>query len=670
MRTTTLPESIACASTGPRIPRWFAVSLLCLIVCLAGALRLWHLDQNGYGRLYYAAGVRSMLESPHLFFYNAFDPGGYVSVDKPPIALWMQVAFAKLLGFSAFSLMLTQVVEGLASILLTYWIVARRFGQMAGLVAAIFLAVTPVSVAVDRSNNTESCLTVVMLLAAWALIRASERCSPRMLFVSMALAGIGFNVKMGAALVLVPTFLMVYLLGATDISLRRRLVHLAISLAILATVSLSWIAAFDLTAPAGRPYAGSTKGNSMLELAFEHNGLNRFLDRRGKDLPEPQQSPVGDKLRSSDSITEAPATQNAFPWDQSPPGLQRLFRPFHSAQFNWWLPLALCGVISAIVPWRRARRLAAGQITILTWTGWFVSYMLVFSFAAGVFHTYYIAILAPALAALAGIGSAATWRVGRSESSRAGLAIVFLLSAAWQAYISFDFVKWPISDWYGTLCLASIAGQILVGLILWALPRRMIYGTVQGTLAGLGLFALTALPASWALSTVLVRPNVAVPVANIAAFDVAVDEASRIEARDLARANTRKLIGYLKTNRRMERFLVAVPNSFVAAPLILRSGEPVMAMGGYLGQDPILSPEALESLVRSGELRFVIVGGPRLTKSKTTGELAFENWVVAHGRPVDRKLWRADRDAAAQDRHTEGVNPMQLYDLGDLAPPD
>ena len=636
---------------------------------MAGALRIWHLDQNGYGRLYYAAGVRSMLQSLHLFLYNSFDPAGYVSIDKPPVALWMQVVAAKVLGFSAFSLMLTQVLEGLASILLTYWIVARRFGQMAGLVAAAFLAVTPISVAVDRSNNTESCLIMVMLLATWALIRASERCSPRLLFVSMALVGIGFNVKMGAALVLVPTFLLVYFFGATDVSLRRRLVHIVISLAILATVSLSWIAAFDLTTPGGRPYAGSTKGNSMLELAFEHNGLDRFLERRGKDSPELQQSPVDEKQRSSDSITEPQPSQNGPLWDQSSPGFQRLFRPFHSAQFNWWLPLALCGAFSAIVPRCRIRRLSVRRITILTWTGWFASYALVFSFAAGVFHTYYIAMLAPALAALAGIGSAAAWRVGRNESSRAGLAIVLLLSAAWQSFISVDFVKWPVSNWYGALCLASIAVQILVGLILRVSSGRMINRTVQGALAGLGLCALVTLPTSWALSTVLVRPNVAAPVANIAVFDVAVDEAPRLEARNVAGANARKLIGYLKAHRRSERYLVAVPNAFLAAPLILRSGEPVMAMGGYLGDDPILSPESLESLVRSGGLRFVVVGGTRLSRSKSTGELALEDWVVAHGRPVDRNLWRADHGAVSGDRDTTGESPMQLYDLANLASP-
>ena len=156
-------------------------------VPLVLALRLWHLDQNGYGRQYYAAGVRSMMDGAHAFFYNAFDPAAFLSIDKPPVALWMQVLSARLLGFSAFSVMLTQVVLGVLSVWLLHRLVARPFGRAAALVAALCLALTPISVAVDRSNNTESALTLVLLLAAWALLRATEVASGRLLVLAMAL---------------------------------------------------------------------------------------------------------------------------------------------------------------------------------------------------------------------------------------------------------------------------------------------------------------------------------------------------------------------------------------------------------------------------------------------------------------------------------------------------
>ena len=144
------------------------------VMALGLGLRIWRLDQNGFGTEYYSAGVRSMLDSPHNFLFNSFDPAGFVSLDKPPIALWVQVASAKLLGFSSLSVLLPQVLEGLASIALVYHVVARRFGEAAGLLAALFLALTPISVVIDRSSNTDSCLVLVLLLAAWALSVAAE----------------------------------------------------------------------------------------------------------------------------------------------------------------------------------------------------------------------------------------------------------------------------------------------------------------------------------------------------------------------------------------------------------------------------------------------------------------------------------------------------------------
>ena len=146
---------------GPRVG-------LAVVLALAAALRLWGLEQNGFDNEYYAAAVRSMTGSWHAFFYNSFDPAGFVSVDKPPLALWIQVAAAKLAGFSPRAVLLPQVVEGLAAVALACHLVGRRFGAPAGLLAGLFLAVTPIAVAVDRSSNTDTGLVLVLLLAAWA----------------------------------------------------------------------------------------------------------------------------------------------------------------------------------------------------------------------------------------------------------------------------------------------------------------------------------------------------------------------------------------------------------------------------------------------------------------------------------------------------------------------
>src|SRR5213594_2215646 len=219
------------------------------VLAAAAALRLWRLSQNGFGNEYYTAGVRSMSLSWHNFFYNAFDPAGFISVDKPPVALWIQVASVKLFGFHALSVLIPQALEGVAAVAILYRLVQRRFGAASGLLAALFLALTPVSVAIDRSSNTDSCLVLVLVLAAWALTLAAERGSLPLLALAMALVGLGF--------VVLPAFVLVYPVGA-PLGWRRRVVHLGVAGAVLAFVSLSWVLAFDLTPPDRRPYAGTT----------------------------------------------------------------------------------------------------------------------------------------------------------------------------------------------------------------------------------------------------------------------------------------------------------------------------------------------------------------------------------------------------------------------------
>jgi 4-amino-4-deoxy-L-arabinose transferase-like glycosyltransferase len=225
------------------------------VVALAALLRLWRLDQNGFDNEYYAAAVRSMAAGWPTFFYNAFDPAGFVSVDKPPLALWIQVASVKLLCFRPLAVLLPQVLEGVAAVAITARLARRHWGPWAGALAGLFLAVTPIAVAVDRSGNTDTGLVLVLLLAAWALLVAAERGRRAVVLLAMALIGLGFNVKMLAAFVVLPTFALVYWLGAAR-PWRRRLVDLALAGVVLATVALPWTIAYDLT-PAGRSWAAA-----------------------------------------------------------------------------------------------------------------------------------------------------------------------------------------------------------------------------------------------------------------------------------------------------------------------------------------------------------------------------------------------------------------------------
>src|SRR5205807_1915393 len=153
-------------------------------VVLAAILDFFQLDRAGLGNTYYAAAVKSMLTSWHNFFFVSLDPGGFVSVDKPPVAFWIQAASAKLFGFSGISLMLPQALAGVLSVALLYHLVARVFGRPAGLLAALALAITPVAVVDNRGNLIESMLVLALLLAAWAILRAAETGRLRWLLLS------------------------------------------------------------------------------------------------------------------------------------------------------------------------------------------------------------------------------------------------------------------------------------------------------------------------------------------------------------------------------------------------------------------------------------------------------------------------------------------------------
>src|SRR5205823_11710113 len=126
------------------------------VTALALALNLWALDRNGVGNSYYAAAVRSMAQSWHNFFFASFDPGGFITIDKPPLATWVQTGFVKMFGFNSWSLLLPSALAGAAAVLVLYLTVARTFGRAAGLLSALVLAVTPVSVAVNRSNSPDA----------------------------------------------------------------------------------------------------------------------------------------------------------------------------------------------------------------------------------------------------------------------------------------------------------------------------------------------------------------------------------------------------------------------------------------------------------------------------------------------------------------------------------
>jgi 4-amino-4-deoxy-L-arabinose transferase-like glycosyltransferase len=613
-----------------------------------------------------------MLENWHNFFFDAFDPNGFVSLDKPPAAFWIQVASAKLLGFSGVSVLLPQALEGTAAVGLLYLLVRQRFGPREGLLAALFLAITPIAVAADRSNNTDSCLVLVLMLACWALLRAAKAGSRPSLLAAAALVGVAFNVKMLAAFIVLPTFMLAYFLSA-PLSRRRRLADLMLSVVVIAAVSLAWILVFDLTPPGRRPFAGSSSNNSMLELAIGHNGLQRFRSLASTNAGPKQEG------------VEALAAASGVAITRVPPGPVRLLNPLLADQFGWLLPLALFGLgVWVRGAWTESQLFLDSDLIV--WGGWVVMYAVVYS-GVRLLSSYYLVTLSPPLCALAGFGATSlSTRLKAGGRQFAIAAGVLFSTAACQVYIERGYFLAKLEqapddlvgprEWTHALSAVVLAGTLLAltGPLLarrLRLSQQRLNHWAMGSFC-VALIALLANPLAWSLGGLFGSGHAARPQADPFVQSISPGVRGRREE---------KLIAFLKANYRGERFFLATLTARLAAPIIIQTGEPVAALGGFSGADPIVSQDVLAKMVEGGQLRFVVTGGLRGFEANSGAQehlTALSDWVRVHGTQVAPSLWRSPatdnqlNDAVARARRRPfaaraNATPIELYDLAPRA---
>ena len=485
----------------------------------------------------------------------------------------------------------------------------------------------------------------------------------------MLLLGIGFNVKMSAALVVLPTFVLVYWLGAR-MTRRRRLGDLALGSLVLVVVALSWPLAYDLTPAPRRPFVGSSQHNSMLELAAGHNGVGRFFRVATTPL-----AVAGETGRSA--ATPDTATRNRWSriFVRAPVGPLRLADGQLAAQVGWLVPLAVAGLVARGFHdgWRRP--LGPPQLALLLWSGWLVTYAAIYSSLAGIFHFYYLSALAPPLAALSAVGAVTSWRAHVGPGARAALLpVTVLLTTAWQAYIeamSPGGLFHGAHDWRTWMHVAVLAAALVaVGALLAPLfqTTRTRWTRSRSAMAlGLAMLALLATPLAWALSSVLVRGVPVVPSADLARLAPDDVSGARATARALERPTPGKLIAFLQANRHGERFLLATTTTRVAAPIIIETGAAVMALGGFHGLDQIVAPEVLAAMVARREVRFVMQGDLSSVDRYLGADAAnrsLSEWVRTHGAVVTPALWRQDTGpGASRRRASTPLSAAQLYDL-------
>ncbi len=340
-----------------------------VVIAAAAVMNTVRLSQNGYGNIFYSAGARSMLRSWHNFFFVASDPAGLVTIDKPPLGLWLQAASAKVFGFHPLSVLLPEALAGVAVAAVLYLLVAKRFGTLAALTAGLVCAFFPAFVAVSRTNNVDSPLILLMLLACAAAIRACESGRWRALLLSGVLVGLAFNTKTLAAYLVVPGIALGYLLCA-PVSVRKRIVQLLAAGVLAGAVSFAWIAAVEATPASQRPYVGSSTDNTELGLTFSYNGFGRVEGQAGgpgathgkpgarvpltvlrrvdaqrarehRPPPQPHQAAGGPS-------PNAGRYPKPIPFGGAPSPL-RLFGVGLGDQAGWILPFAFFGLIAALV---------------------------------------------------------------------------------------------------------------------------------------------------------------------------------------------------------------------------------------------------------------------------------------------------------------------------------
>ena len=469
----------------PGDPAWARPALLALLVATA-LLYLVGLSRNGWANEFYAAAVQAGTRSWKAFLFGSVDSSNFITVDKTPLFLWPMELTARVFGLNSWTLLIPQALEGVATVGVLYTTVRRWFGPAAGIIAGAVMAVTPVATLMFRFDNPDAMLVLLMTLAAYATTRAIESGRTRWIALAGALLGLGYLAKMLQAFLVLPGLALAYLICGKP-RLGKRIWQLLAGAAALLVASGWWVA-IDLLTPAGdRPYVGGSTDNSILNLTFSYNGLGRLTGEGG------------------------PGGGGGF---GGATGLTRLFQADMGGQIAWLLPAALIAL--AVMLWvsRRAARTDRTRAAALLWGGWLLVTALVFSFMSGIIHPYYTVALAPAIAALVGIGASGLWRIRHTLLARAALFAGLVVTAA---------VAWVLLDrspsWFPWLRVVIVvaavgtAGLILAGPVVRPATARgrVALAAVAGSLA---LVAGLAGPLVYSLDTAATAHSGSIPSAG------------------------------------------------------------------------------------------------------------------------------------------------------------
>ncbi|MEY9858029.1 4-amino-4-deoxy-L-arabinose transferase-like glycosyltransferase [Catenulispora sp. GAS73] len=652
-------------------------ALVAALTALAAVMFGWGF-QHGRTHPYYTAAVRSMGANWHDFVYGAFDPAGFITTDKLPGAFWVQALSVRMFGFHPWAVLLPQVLAATACVPLLFVTVRRWAGRGAGYAAAVGYTLTPVTVALSRTNIPDALMVFFMVVAAHALWRWADggRRAAWWLAASAVWLGVAFNVKMGQALLVVPVFAgTCFLLGAG--TRWWRLGRAAAYGALVAAVSLAWMVFVTLTPASQRPYIDGSVHNSVWEMVFQYNGFGR----------------IGGQGAGTDPLAGGAVLSGAG----GPAGLGRIFGAASAGQISWLVPAAVAGLGAGLwVAWRGRRagltvraglaaRAALGALAeadsahqpatpaatttsaqdpttaaptavaipqqepgdaapaslqptaadrarqkalagYLLWGGWLGIYGLAFCAATGI-HSYYTSTLAPPVAALAGAAFIAAAR-GRAWQLPALVAV----TGGWAFFASRETPHYQ--PWLRWFVLA--AAVLAIALTPWA---RISRNRAVGALSALAVAtAALAAPAVWASSVLTRRGDMMGSVAASAGppqsmfggrkTSAAVNDEIERGLRDFGQGPDPQVLRFLEHNRGGRPYAAAVDGSMAAATYLAHN-VPVLPMGGFTSDAPAPTAQGLAALVRTGQVRYVVVTGMRMG-GRSTAAKDRDSWVTGH----------------------------------------
>ncbi len=577
---------------------------LLVLLAAAAVLYLFNLAATGYGNTFYAAAAQAGAKSWTAWFFGSLDAHNFITVDKPPASLWVTGLSVRLFGMNSWAVLAPQAVMGVASVAVLYFVVRRTFsdprqGAAAGLLAGAVLALTPAAALMFRFNNPDALLVLLLTAAAYCVMRAVPAASWRWLALAGAVMGFAFLTKMFQGFLVLPGFALAYLLFAPT-GWAKRALHLLTTAAAVVVAAGWWVLAVQLVPADARPYVGGSTDNTVLDLAFGYNGISRIVGRHS------ERTQLGDWHGAHLSMF---GTRT---------GLHRLFTGEMANEIAWLLAAALFVVaFGAYLGVRRS--LDRSELCALTmWGCWLVVTGVVLSYMGGTIHPYYTVAMAPAVAALIGLGGTWAWRRRAQWDGRLALAAIVALAAIPSAILlyrnHFAGTAWP---WL----IAVLAGAAAVTVVL-PHPRLTAAGTTVGMLAGL------AGTATVAVITAATPHHGSIPSATRSAVTgdwVALEGADAELAGMLAATHT--------------PWSAATNGSLSAAALEIASGTSVMAVGGW-ATDPVPDLQGFIDAVHAGKVSYYVEAG----KGTTHGEVIrgpnrssshareIADWVATHYR--------------------------------------